>query len=91
MPTRVPVSLEAHEKLRYIQGQFLELGQLGTIYRIAALLSLKRNGYQEERPAEMTLDSERIHARLRGPLEIHHRDLPIIFPAPGTDLRGANS
>ncbi|MCY4578351.1 MAG: type IV secretion system DNA-binding domain-containing protein [Chloroflexi bacterium] len=81
MPTRVPVSLEAHEKLRSVQGQFLELGQLGTIYRIAALLSLKRNGYQEERPAEMTLDSERIHARLRGPLEIHHRDLPIIFPA----------
>ena len=81
MPTRVPVSLEAYEKVRSIQGQFLELGQLGTIYRIAALLSLKRNGYQEDRPAEMTFDSDRIHARLHGPLEIHHRDLPIIFPA----------
>ena len=81
IPTRIPVSLEAHEKVKSIHAKFLELGQLGTIYRIAALLSLKRNGYQEERPAEMTFDSERIHARLRGPLEIHHRDLPIIFPA----------
>ena len=80
MPTRVPVSLEAHEKVRAIQGKFLELGQLGTIYRIAALLSLKRNGYQEERPEDMTFDSDRIHARLRGPLEIHHRDMPVIFP-----------
>ena len=81
MPNRVPVSLEAHEKVKAIQGKFLELGQLATIYRLAALLSLKHNGFQESEPEDMTFDADRIHARLRSQLEIHHRDLPIIFPA----------
>lgn len=81
VPTRVLVSISANESAKKLQQKFVGLGTLGSIYRIAALISLRQNGYLEDRPNDMdTAESDRIQARLPGPLEIYSGGRPILFP-----------
>ena len=81
VPTRVLVSISANESAKKLQQKFVGLGTLGSIYRIAALISLRQNGYLEDRPNDMdTAESDRIQARLPSPLEIYSGGRPILFP-----------
>ena len=80
IPDRVRVSSLAYERAHTVLRKFPELGSIGLVYRIAALLSLRRHGYLEERPEN--IDSSGDHpVRLPGVFEISTNEARLlIFP-----------
>lgn len=76
---RVRISTAAADRAQSLQRRFPEL-EIGWIHRIAALLSLKRNGYLRHRPSDIDSDPNR-PSRYPGRLELRSAaDRPILFP-----------
>lgn len=76
---RVRVSTVASDRARNLLGKFPGLGSVGSIHRISALLSLRVNGYINERPDDIDSNPDR-PARLPGPIEIYERRSgPLLF------------
>ena len=81
MVNRVAVSYSAYEICGSALQRFPELGTRVTVYRIAALISLNRNGYIEERPDDMEINHNS-PIQIAGGFEIssdRNRN-PILFP-----------
>ena len=69
VPDRVRVSTRAYNDAHSVLRRFPDLGSIGTVYRIAAMLSLRRNGLLTERPPD--IDTSGIHpVRLPGVFEM---------------------
>ena len=82
MVDRVEVSYSAYERCSSTHQRFPELGTIGAVYRIAALISLNRSGYIEKRPDDMEINRNR-PVRVVGPFEIFSSERnpnPILFP-----------
>lgn len=78
IPERVYVSSSAFDRCRTIQQRFPSLGTLGFVYRMAALISLKKNGYIEEYPDGIELNQR---ASISGVFEIFSPTRsPVLFP-----------
>ena len=75
---RVRVSTRAAQRAQEIGAKFPQLG-VGNIHRIAALLSLRKNGFLSDRPKDIDSNTNR-PARLSGPIEYHFEGEPILFP-----------
>ena len=67
-PDRVRVSTRAYEHAHGVLRKFPALSPLSTVYRIAAMLSLRRNGFVKERPSDIDVDGDH-PVRLPGPFE----------------------
>ena len=79
VPDRVRVSTRAYNHAHTILRKFPELGSVGLVYRIAAMLSLRRNGFVTDRPQD--IDSSGDHpARLPGAIEMSYGTTPLLFP-----------
>ena len=68
-PDRVRVSTRAYEQAHGVLRKFPEIGSIGLVYRIAAMLSLRRNGILKEPPIGIDSDTDR-PVRLPGVFEI---------------------
>ena len=76
---RIRISTIAADRAQALQRKFPEL-EIGWIHRIAALLSLKRNGYLEDRPSDIDSDPNR-PSRYPGRLELRSAsNQPVLFP-----------
>ncbi len=69
IPDRVKVSTRAYQEAHDVLRKFPEIGRIGLVYRIAAMLSLRRNGILEDPPPEIDSDQDR-PVRLPGVFEI---------------------
>ena len=82
MVDRVEVSYSAYDNCRFTHQKFPEIGTIGAVQRIAALISLSKNGYIEKRPDDMEINRNR-PVRVVGPFEIFSSERnpnPILFP-----------
>ena len=79
-PDRIRVSTRAYEHAHLVIRKFPEFGSIGLVHRVAALLSLRRNGVQSDRPKG--IDSSNDHpARLPGAIELSEGNRPLLlFP-----------
>ena len=80
-PDRVRVSTRAHGHAQAVLQKFPEFGSTGMVYRVAAMLSLRKNGYLLSRPED--IDSDNDHpARLPGAIEMSSDAARfLLFPA----------
>lgn len=85
MPDRVVISDISYDKCQFVHDKFPELGSMGVVQRMAALISLRQNGYLEmgKPPDDFKANSNR-PIRLGGyafeipPSKGQH---PLLFPA----------
>ena len=68
-PDRVKVSTRAYEQAHGVLRKFPEIGRIGLVYRIAAMLSLRRNGILKGAPPDIDSDPDR-PVRLPGVFEL---------------------
>ena len=80
LPDRIRVSTKAHSHAQAVLQKFPEFGSIGIVYRVAAILSLRRNGFLEARPED--IDSDTAHpVRLPGVIEMSSNATPtLLFP-----------
>ena len=80
VPDRIRVSTRAHGLAQAVLQKFPEFGSIGIVYRVAAMLSLRKNGFLEERPED--IDSNIDHpVRLPGVIEMSASTTPLLlFP-----------
>ena len=84
MPDRVLISFTSYEKCQFVREKFPELGSMGVVQRMAALISLSQNGYLEveEPPDDFKTDQNR-PIRIGGnafEIPSSKRQYPILFP-----------
>ena len=79
-PDRVRISTRANAQAHAVLGKFPELGTIGVVYRVAAMLSLRKNGLLGDRPPDIDYSND-YPARLPGPIEMASGDTPgLLFP-----------
>ena len=79
-PDRVRVSTHAYEQAHGVLRKFPEIGSVALVYRIAAMLSLRRNGILKEPPSDIDSDPDR-PVRLPGVFEMSSSTTPMmLFP-----------
>lgn len=86
MIDRVRISTLAADLAQELNSRFPEL-RMGRIYRLAALLSLRRNGWLESAPERVDSDTSR-PCRVSEIFEIIHDGRPVLFPTITSILAG---
>ena len=80
-PDRVRVSTHAHGQAQAVLQKFPEFGSIGIVYRVAAMLSLRKNGFLESPPEAIDSNID-YPVRLPGVIEMSSGSTPLIlFPA----------
>ena len=80
VPDRIRVSTQAHGQAQTVLQKFPEFGSIGIVYRVAAMLSLRRNGLLEASPEGIDSDTAR-PVRLPGVIEMSSNTTPLLlFP-----------
>ena len=68
IPDRIRVSTRAREHASIVLRKYPEFGSIGFVYRVAALLSLRRNGFLDAPPED--IESSSAPVRLPGVIEM---------------------
>ena len=84
IPERVNISSDANDRCEAISGKFPALGSVGLVRRVAALISLKQNGYLKTAPYEESFDTRSLRITRESATEIPSpskgNQYPILFP-----------
>ena len=86
IPERINISAKANDRCEWIRKKFPSLGSAGVIRKMAALISLKRNGYLKTAPYEEDAVSRALRITRESATEIYisrsprGARYPILFP-----------
>ena len=86
IPERVNISSDANDRCEAISGKFPALGSVGIVRRVAALISLRQNGYLKISPYEEGSDTRSLRITRESATEIYisrsprGARYPILFP-----------
>ena len=79
-PDRVRVSTRAHSQAQAVLQKFPEFGSIGIVYRVAAMLSLRENGFLQSPPEGIDSNID-YPVRLPGVIEMSSGSTPLmLFP-----------
>ena len=85
IPERINISDDSHDRCETIRQKFPALGSVGTVRKMAGLISLKKNGYLEVAPYGEEADTRSLRITRESATEIYvsrsaRSPYPILFP-----------